>query len=512
MSLLTELGFEGEVKGEPEIVDELQEVVFDATQVVDACRNSLDFLAAFCAPDVYKYAFPPIYLKLWEWLLTYVHKPRDFSKLALGLPRGFAKTFVVKLFVIFCILFTKKKFILVICENKSKAVNILADVMDILNSPNVKRVFGDWALGKEKDTQDTKKFGFRGRDIILMGAGVDTGIRGITLKNERPDIIIFDDIQSRKDAESKVQSEHISREMIGTAMKAKSPHGCMYLFVGNMYPTQYSILRKLKQSKEWIKFITGGILEDGTSLWEELQPLEQLLAEFRSDLDMGHPEIFYAEVLNDENASANNLIDLGNLPELPFSPGDIPGGNFVLIDPATDGPNADAVSVGYFEVYDSKPVLMEVEEGNFSPGDTIRIALQFCLTKNCKLVAIEANAYQATLAYWFNFICLQKQLTGIQALPVYSGRQSKNGRIIEMLRAYAAGDIFIDYPARPAAHMQMTQFKPLKTDNVDGILDLLVYAPKVMELYPEFVEITSVLVTQEADSIEVLSYEDVCGF
>jgi len=60
MSLLTELGFEGEVKDEPEIVDELQEVVFDATQVVDACRTSLDFLAAFCAPDVYKYAFPAI--------------------------------------------------------------------------------------------------------------------------------------------------------------------------------------------------------------------------------------------------------------------------------------------------------------------------------------------------------------------------------------------------------------------------------------------------------------------
>lgn len=60
-------------------------------------------------------------------------------------------------------------------------------------------------------------------------AGTVEVIRGISLKNERPDIMLFDDIQSRVVAESQVQSETLEREMTGTAMKAKSPHGCLFL-------------------------------------------------------------------------------------------------------------------------------------------------------------------------------------------------------------------------------------------------------------------------------------------
>ena len=65
-------------------------------------------------------------------------------------------------------------------------------------------------------------------------------------------------------------------------MKAKSPEGCMFLFVANMYPTKTSILRKLKSNPTWVKFIAGGILADGTSLWEDLQPIQQLLSEFET--------------------------------------------------------------------------------------------------------------------------------------------------------------------------------------------------------------------------------------
>jgi hypothetical protein len=65
-------------------------------------------------------------------------------------------------------------------------------------------------------------------------------------------------------------------------------------------------------------------------LWEELQPLEQLLREFQNDLATGHPEIFYSEVLNDENASVNSAIDLSKVPEYKFQDDDIPAGSLSL--------------------------------------------------------------------------------------------------------------------------------------------------------------------------------------
>jgi hypothetical protein len=484
---------------------EMVETAFQIDQVQESAKNSMDFLAALAMPAVFKYLFPSVYLSIWQWLLTYAHKPRDFSQLALGLPRGFGKTAVIKLFVLYCILFTKKKFILILGENTTKAVNIVSDVMDMLNEPNIKKVFGDWKQGVETDRQDLKKFGFRGRNIIILAGTVET-IRGVTLKNERPDVMIFDDIQSRSVAESQQVSDTLEREMMGTAMKAKSPQGCLFIFIGNMYPTKWSILRRLKTNPNWIKFIAGGILADGTSLWEDLQPIEQLHKEFQNDLLAGHPEIFYSEVLNDENATANNTIDISKIPPYPISGGDIPAAKFIVIDPSNDKATSDAVSIGYFEVHNGYPSLIKLVEGRLSPGDTIREALKLCFTYGVSLIAIESNAFQYSLLYWFNFICQQMGVSGIEPVEVYSGSSSKNSRILAMFLQLLRGEISIHPDCNSQAYLQISSFNPMRRDNTDGILDLLTYAPKVIELYAHQMLSSSIIMEQEYGQSDVQDF------
>lgn len=459
------------------------EATYNRDEVEELSKKSLDFLAALAMPLVFKYLFPVVFKSIWSWLLSYVNRTRDFSQLAIGLPRGFGKTMLIKIFILYVILFTKKKFILIVAGTQGKANNIISDIISMLGERNVKSVFGDWKLGAETDRQDLKRFGFRGRNIILMGAGADSDIRGITLENARPDIMIFDDIQTREDADSETVSSKLETWMIGTAMKAKSPEGCLFIFIANMYPTKHSLLRKLKANPTWTKFIAGGILADGSSLWEELQPIEQLLKEFENDLSMGRPEIFYAEVLNDEHASVNNLLDLAKLPAYPYKDDDIHQGNFIVIDPATDKANADAVSITYFEVFDGYPVARKIIEGRLSPGDTIAESLRIALTHNCRVIAIESNAYQYTLKYWFEFICAQKGIIGIEAVELYSGSYSKNSRILNMFKQLLAGEIHVHPDCKAQVNLQISQFNPLKRDNIDGLLDCLTYAPKAIELY-----------------------------
>ena len=243
---LAELGFEDSLQ--PSTQDTITEQTYQADQVEGLAKESLDFLAALAMPTVFRYLFPEVFKSIWSWLLSYVTKVRDFSQLAIGLPRGFGKTMLIKIFILYCILFTEKKFILIICGTQGKSNNIIADIMSMLSENNVRRVFGDWRLGAITDRQDLKRFGFRGRNIILMGAGAESDIRGITLENERPDVMIFDDIQTREDADSEVISNKIETWMVGTAMKAKSPMGCTFIFVANMYPTKHFLLRKLKSN------------------------------------------------------------------------------------------------------------------------------------------------------------------------------------------------------------------------------------------------------------------------
>jgi len=479
------------------------EIGISSQEVQQAAKSDLNFLSALVMPLIFMFNFPAVFVSVWSWLISFAHKVRVFPQLALGLPRGFGKTTLIKIFVVYCILFTDKKFIHIISASAKLAEAVLSDICDMLEEPNVKKVFGDWRLGMEKDTQAVKKFGYRGRNIILAAIGAETSLRGLNMKHSRPDVMIFEDIQSRECADSELQSSKLENWMYGTAMKAKSPHGCMFLFVANMYPTKWSILRRLKSNPKWVKFIAGGILADGTSLWEDLQPIEQLISEFENDLSAGKPEIFYSEVLNDENASQNNLIDLSKLPESPYQTGDIPAGNFVIIDPATDKLGADEVSVGYFEVHDAKPCLMEVVEDSLSPGDTIRTALNYCLTKNCRLVAIESNAYQYSLLYWFNFITQQLGILGVEPVELYSGTRSKNARILEMFKSLGKGEIVIEENAKAAAFSQIISFNPMRRDNTDGILDLLTYAPKTIEMYGEYIVANNLIESQEFEAIEV---------
>ena len=501
--LLASLGDVSDNTQPVQAAEQVQTLGASADEIQALAKQDLDFLAALVMPLIFTYCYPPVFKAVWQWLLDYIAQHRTFPQLALGLPRGFGKSTLMKVFLIYAILFTDKKFILIVAATAKLAQNIIADVMDMLEEPNIKAVFGDWKAGVEKDTQEVKKFGFRGRNISIVAAGAETKVRGLNLKNERPDVILMDDMQSRECADSEVQSESLEKWMVGTLMKTKSPTGCMFLFVANMYPTKHSILRKLKTNHTWVKFIAGGLLADGSSLWEELQPATQLYAEYENDLAMGHPEIFCAEVLNDENIQANNLIDLSKLPAVPYSEGDISGGNFIIIDPSNDKINSDEVSVGYFEVYDASPVMMKLEEGRFSPGDTIKKALQLALTNNCRLIVVEANAFQYSLLYWFNFICQQLGIQGIECVPIYSGSTSKNNRILSFFKGYAAGELYALDEAKLALHMQITQFNPLRRDNTDGVLDLMTYAPRVLQEFGEFVVAGNIIESQEFDALEV---------
>lgn len=474
-------------------------------QIAEAAKQDLNFLSALAMPTIFEFDWSRIFVAIWLWLIQEITPKRYFPNLALGLPRGFGKTTLVKLFILYCILFTDRRFILVLSATEKHAANILRDVISMLDEPNIVKVFGNWREGMIQDTQTLKVFGFRGRTIILAGIGAGGSVRGLNVDNARPDVMIFEDVQTREDADSEQVSTDLEDWMQGTAKKAKSPKGCMTLFIANMYPTPHSLLKKLKANKYWTKFICGGILDDGTSLWEDLQPVKQLLQEYLQDAEAGKAHIFAAEVLNDENASLNNLVDFSRLKEYPYQDDDIHQGNFIVIDPSNDKVNSDAITTTYFEIHDGKPVAMEIDEGRYSPGEAIMISIKMGMKWNCRLVVIEANGYQYSLKYWSEWTCKQLGIVGFYFLPIYSGKISKNSRILTMFKAYVAGELLVHPRCKAQVHMQILGFNPLKTLNVDGILDCLTYAQRVIEEFADFIRIQTIEGNQEFenDQIEV---------
>ncbi len=468
------------------MTQEFLEAGVNRDSAIAAAKEDLNFFAAISIPEIFKFAYPKEFIAIWQILQVAIRRIKGKDFLAIGIPRGFGKTLLLKLYVCYIILFTDRRFILVVCNTQALAENFLSDVVDIMSSLNIVALFGDWRLSLEKDTLNQKKFSFRGRPIVIAALGAGSSLRGLNIKFVRPDVIVMDDMQSREQAESIVEATKTLTWMIGTLLKAASPERCLYIFVGNMYPFEGSILKKLKYNPAWVSFICGAILEDGESIWPALKTVDDLLLELENDTSLGHPEIFYSEVMNDEEAGTRSGIDISRIvglrsDQLP----DWHSAGCIIVDPSGKSKKSDDTAIGVMLQYDDKPILKQLVVAKMDPKETVRTALTLALKFNLAAIIVEAVAYQATLIFWFEHFIAQLGITGIEVLPIYPGHASKSLRIQAMLKQLISGDILLHEDARSQVTYQITHYNPLKpTSNKDDILDILAYFYPIMKQYP----------------------------
>lgn len=484
-------------------------VAYNLEEVRTLARTELNFFAPLALPEVCTLPFPPYYEALWGTLHASLSLERAFDKFALGFPRGHAKTLLLKLLILSVILNTQNKFVLIVCANQDRAKDVLRDVCAMLDSPNVQQVWGNWRVDISIDKAEFKQFTFGGRTIALAAAGQGTSIRGFNVGYSRPDVILCDDAQTRECAASITESLQYIEWFFATLMKSKNPTRCTYLYIGNMYrdlkikPSLYTcLLRNLQKSSHWKSYIVGAILANGTALWEELQPLQQLLEEYIQDTEMGQGEVFAAEVLNDPSFKPKTGLDPTSIVIIEPTPHMLHQGSYIIIDPAGYKKTSDPTAISYNEVYDATPCVVELVEEVLTPSATIYKVLNMALERGCSMVCVESVAYQDTLLYWFQFICHQQGITGIELLPVTTGGHSKNSRILRSFEEVKAKEIAFTPHTLALWLARAMSFDPLRTNNLDDTLDVVAYSSKVFATYGHLLAIQGqATVIQHTDTL-----------
>jgi hypothetical protein len=151
-----------------------------------------------------------------------------------------------------------------------------------------------------------------------------------------------------------------------------------------------------------------------------------------------------------------------------------------------------------------------VSSGRFNPGETISEALRLAILHKCNVIAAESVAYQASLLYWFGVVAQSLMIAGIEFVPVHPKGLSKNARIKTMLTNLVTGKIKLGKHIRIRVIHQIINFNPLKTDNVDDLLDILAYLYQVLDEYGHFLTIADPIESQEFLDAAVMSLEDNC--
>lgn len=452
-------------------------------------RSSLTYFASVVAPEECTADFSPTHESIWRVLTRAVDtQDAELLQYAIGIPRGHAKTFLLKLLVVYIYLYAPHYgFVLIVCNTTKMARAFCADVMTLMRSKNLQALYGNFNSSVDKENADISLFTYQGRKCILVPIGADSAARGMNVDFKRPEIIICDDMQSAKEADSPDVSSKMLTWFQGTLIKARSYAHAVIIYVGNMYPDKpmdpttfdenpvYTcILRNLQLDPEWTTWIAGAILADGSPIWPAVRSLKSLLAELARDRRAGQEDVWWAEVQNDPTHKKKKIFKQDNVKLYPYDGNRKPIGSYFMIDPSLGREASDSQIVTYFEVFDEHcTVMSKIWRLQSHAPAVVEFVLKKCLELGCFAVFSEGYGYQSTLLQWFEFIAQQLHITGIKFQPVTRGTvgTSKNAHIVSSFGDVYAGTLILHPRCRTVYIAQANDFNLTSTKNRDDILD-----------------------------------------
>lgn len=466
---------------------------YSVEEIKEAARYDLDLFAFLLIPEVATASFPPLYLELWARLIAGAEDLKALLRIVYALPRGHAKTTFIRLFVCWLIIYSDKKFIIIFSATQRLTRATIGTVANILSKSTCTAIYGDWQENRETDNQDLKKFKFNGRLKILTGFGAGAAVRGQNENEYRPDVIIFDDAQTKECAESQTESANFHNWFYSTALKLRDSAGCIIVYIGNMYkdlPLEGKktvfccVLRNLILHPQWFSVCAGAFLADGSVLWEAVRSKESLLDELQHDIQAEQEDTFMAEVQNDPKGKLNLQINLEAIMPYTPIPGDYVLGKFLVLDPATSKKTPDQVCIIYFEVYEDVPVAMEIITCKESSFKLSFLLMQEAAKRQCPILFIESQAYQYELCTLITDIAEQIGFYGLEVVDIYNTR-NKVQRILKFFHAWFNKEI----RTSPATHSlvlhQGLNFDITRQDNLDDILDCMEMGKRIYSEYKE---------------------------
>lgn len=464
-----------------------EEATFQLTKEMAKARCKTDFnfyAGLLLGAEIMESLFPPFYARDLFGLLTKEDDdPFNLLRFALGLPRGFVKTTFCKIITCYLIHFDYSDFVVVCCASEGLAINFINDVDEMLANPQVENIFGKWSSNKVVDNAKAKigRLDKSKQPIILIPKGAGSSVRGINIYNRRPDLIICDDIQTRESALSSEVNESLIDWFTGTFLKIIRKRGVnrRVIFLGNMYPGE-CLLKKLKDNPAWTSLITGAILEDGESLWPELQSVPALIEEYKHDESMGRGHIWFAEVQNDPLDARYRLLSSAIPSTFDHLHNSEPDACFLTIDPAGFRKTSDDNVIACHKVFDQVPVCTSLKGGQWDPQTTVINILDVALTNGASVIGIESVGYQQSLLFWVTHFLKKMNISGIHVVELKTRNATKLSRIRDYISELLSGTAGMTGEARAIFAYYASLYKIEKTDNRDDYLDAPAYAKQII--------------------------------
>lgn len=405
----------------------------------------------------------------------------DVTRLVLAIPRAHSKTTLAKLAAVWYFLFSDYRFVLYVSGSHDLVVPYVNDIAAFFETPNFRAVFGPVIWEKKQDGTGTYKFrlpGIGNKVCILRGLGSGQRVRGINVDNQRPQLVIADDIEDDDTTKNLLMHQGLLDWWMGAFLKCLDPFHNKIIVCGNL-TSKLSILWKLLHNQNWRSFLMGCLRANGEPLWEDLWPVERLRADFLEYQEMGKTERWFAEMMNQPTAEGGGLIESEHIC---YKPQRLPAEckfGFLTLDPAFSSNNwADRCAInahGWIEDEQQWQIVETFYTKGMNAVDIYHKCISMATRWRFHIIGIELAGQQGGILQLFEHLRMTHIQTQFRFVPIPLNNRSKTERVAafaSMLStknnaqaryALTAGDFIIT--------QQLLMYEPKKRDNDDDVVD-----------------------------------------
>jgi hypothetical protein len=199
-------------------------------------------------------------------LQAYTGELKSFTDIAF---RGGAKTTRTKLFLAFVIANDKehwRKYIKVLSKDLANSKQIVTDIYNMFVDPRFREFYPDIFKKSDAKREETMLVFTTSTGVKLTGGTVGTDQRGQLQDASRPDLILFEDFETRKTLRSAVETQAIWDNMEEARTGLSKNGSCIY---NCNYVSERGNVHKLVQKESpKNKVMITPIVRDGTIAWK----------------------------------------------------------------------------------------------------------------------------------------------------------------------------------------------------------------------------------------------------
>lgn len=295
----------------------------ETEQILAACATSTEITAKTFFPERF---YLPFASQVHGEIFKLIDGPEN--KVAIAAPRGWGKTSLVGLALMArWVLFRYTGFICYI--NKSHdAASLQTENLrrELVTNRDIKHFFGDFKQRDVKKVEFDEVFSKKAWvafDTLVWPRGAGQQVRGVLFKNDRPGLIVIDDLEDPDKIENDDIRQGWKQWLYADVIKAVpqiGPHVDDYKIVYiDTLKHEDSVLQMLLDSPEWKSIRLEACDDDFNPTAPEFKSKEQIEKDWQEHVDAGQSDVFFREYRNlpistKDNAFQQQYFKYYNLP------------------------------------------------------------------------------------------------------------------------------------------------------------------------------------------------------